>query len=1333
MTSNATINPNSAHRFRPSRVGIIGMYQFEDQVFEFADGKMLLRGHNGSGKSKALELTVPLLLHGDLRPEYLDPFGSTSRTMRWNLLGDGASAAQSAIGYAWIEFERVDEHGTSHWVTGILGCRATQASHEVKSWFATVSASRTADGQLTGKRVGDGLQLRNGRTPLTRDRLPAAVGDAGEVVDQSSRYREQLNQLLFGFSSERYDGMFQLVKSLRKPQLSKTLDPEELSERLSDALAEIERTDVLRVSQRLEELDRLRRDLDEMVSVEQEVRRFRDTYSAYAAATVSERYEQFVNACDVLAARQRDLKEAQGRYEAAARSQTELEQQLSTVAKSIADAEGAETELRSSAGMQAAEALERQRVEAEAAQATHRRLTAQYQAAEQQLHELRAALSDAQLHAQRTARTVTQSGAALLAAAETAGIHTHEAAVSGIEDRDLDALRDTLVNELARTRIDAIDAQLRLAVSLQKLDSQVDDARLYAEEAQSEQQQHLDELREAEREIAGCQQDLREQVSEWTQRLQALPLNDDGKRKVCQVAEGDFAQARMLVERLAERAADSVRDQRADCRQQHRAAEREVARLTQQRDEAAQAQPHTTAAFWRHVDFRADLDERQRDGIEAALRAAGLLDAAVGGDSTPAWAQTPAAAGSRTLADALVPAAGGEVFERRIRELLASVAWVDDWSADESSAAVSCDGRFRLGVLVGQAEIRTATHIGSQAHERQIRELNVSLADAQTRERQLRAQCVQLDEQLRILAAERAAFPSDRPLAKAQVRAQIAAQQERSARERAGELQARVARSENDASRRRQTILDHTHQHQLPTNVDELRELRGACETYQRQVPDLIAAERERRHAVRRLDQEQQHLERERQRVSDIEDQLTEAQTNAHRTAGAWRTAQDSSGADAEALRVNLQSTVSRLRDLRAEHERMLRRAADLARTAERANSAVAVAQERADAATEQRDQAFARLRMLEDIDFLRLAYGPVHEHDWTVESTLAAFADLPSTAGRRTATLVDDVDRTCDQLRTVIGGAAGYQVARERDRHSQELTIVKITHQGQTKPITDLLAWLEDEIDTRRRTIDHEDRQVFTDFLVGGLAESLRDRIVAADQLVSGVNEALLECQTMSGMQIQLQWSPRDQEDPALYEVITLLHRDFSGLTDEQRGILIDFLRRRIEDAREANLQGSTVDHIMRALDYRTWHEFRVFRIQHGVREQLTKKKHQQGSGGEKAIALHLPLFAAAAAQFDAAGDSAPRLIALDEAYAGIDDSNRAQLMALTERFDLDYLITSYDMWGCYPEVSTLSIYDLSRDSQAPGVMAVHFIWDGSGKALAGEAAASTDRPTVR
>jgi hypothetical protein len=309
---------------------------------------------------------------------------------------------------------------------------------------------------------------------------------------------------------------------------------------------------------------------------------------------------------------------------------------------------------------------------------------------------------------------------------------------------------------------------------------------------------------------------------------------------------------------------------------------------------------------------------------------------------------------------------------------------------------------------------------------------------------------------------------------------------------------------------------------------------------------------------------------------------------------------------------------------------------------------------------------------------------------------------------------LIADVDREADELRHRLASTADYHVARERPADDLALTVVTVRHGGRPLSVTELMDWLEGELDARSRTLAEEDRRIFEGFLVGGLADALRTRIGDAGRLVAAMNARLATCATSSQMKVELQWRAREHDDPGLGEAVALLRRDAALLRDDARERLVEFMRRRIDEARASLELGATVDHVMAALDYRAWHEFRVIQVKEGRRDVLTKRRHQQGSGGEKAVALHLPLFAAAAAQFAICAAHAPRLILLDEAFAGIDEHMRGQLLGLLEAFDLDFILTSHELWGCYPELGALGIYHLHREPGVPGVASAHFTWDG-------------------
>src|SRR5690606_40398103 len=100
---------------------------------------------------------------------------------------------------------------------------------------------------------------------------------------------------------------------------------------------------------------------------------------------------------------------------------------------------------------------------------------------------------------------------------------------------------------------------------------------------------------------------------------------------------------------------------------------------------------------------------------------------------------------------------------------------------------------------------------------------------------------------------------------------------------------------------------------------------------------------------------------------------------------------------------------------------------------------------------------------------------------------------------------------------------------------------------------------------------------------------------------------------------------------------------------------------------------------------------------------------------GGERVLAASVPLFAAAYAYYASAGNPhAPRLIAVDEAFAGVDDDSRAKSLGLLATFDLDVVMTSEREWGCYPQVPGLSIAQLSRVEGVDAVGVTRWRWDG-------------------
>ena len=171
-------------RWQPLRLGLVDLFHYDDEEIWLRDGNLLLRGNNGTGKSKVLAMTLPFLLDGQLIPARVEPDGDPGKRMEWNLLLGGQY--QERLGYVWMEFGR-ENAGTPEFCTLGCGMRAVVGRGAPERWFF-----------ITPQRVRRDLLLvdGNGRA-LSRDRLLDALGEQGELHTSSARYRTRVDELLF--------------------------------------------------------------------------------------------------------------------------------------------------------------------------------------------------------------------------------------------------------------------------------------------------------------------------------------------------------------------------------------------------------------------------------------------------------------------------------------------------------------------------------------------------------------------------------------------------------------------------------------------------------------------------------------------------------------------------------------------------------------------------------------------------------------------------------------------------------------------------------------------------------------------------------------------------------------------------------------------------------------------------------------------------------------------------------------------------------------------------------------------------------------------------------
>jgi len=270
------------------------------------------------------------------------------------------------------------------------------------------------------------------------------------------------------------------------------------------------------------------------------------------------------------------------------------------------------------------------------------------------------------------------------------------------------------------------------------------------------------------------------------------------------------------------------------------------------------------------------------------------------------------------------------------------------------------------------------------------------------------------------------------------------------------------------------------------------------------------------------------------------------------------------------------------------------------------------------------------------------------------------------------------------------------------------------VPFQGRDCTMAELLTNLTDELAHRQSILNAREREVIENHLIGEVATHLHERLRAAEEWVREMNDEIAKRPMSTGMALRFTWDPVADGPAGLAEARKRLLGVAGTWSVEDREALGDFLQGEIRSER-AKGEGTWRDQLAAALDYRAWHRFSVERRQDGQWKRLTRRTHGTGSGGEKAIALTIPQFAAAAAHYRTAHPWAPRLILLDEAFVGVDADMRAKCMGLLAAFDLDFVMTSEREWGCYSTLPGVAIYHLSTRPGIDAVGLTRWVWNGS------------------
>lgn len=1337
------------NRWHMHRMGFVNFWLYDEEIFTFADGKLLLRGQNGSGKSITTQSFIPFILDGDRTPSRLDPFGSSDRRMEYYFLGDGDR--EEATGYLFLEFKR---EGVEQYRTIGIGQRA-QKGKPMSFWGFVI---------LDGRRIGEDMRLYRevgtSRIPLTKKELKDLLGPSNLYTESQKEYMEAVNQHLFGFPSvEQYNQFIKLLVKVRAPKLSKEFKPSRVYEILNDALPTLSDEDMRAMVEAMEKMDEIQSCLESMRDAFRDTQIIRNEYTRYNAYILGKKAQAYLK-------ESQEEKRLRLRLEEKESENEEKKADISRLKEEERQLESEESILKKEQDVLHIEDLDQLMNRLEQAQQAGQNATAEQRRLKERIEEGRGRIL--QYDGRRKAcenqiEYLTDQMEKCLDELreynEALQLQHHEV-LSHKERREVEQVRNELRQLLQTVKVayEALKDMARLEArwseeteALQQMQQKMEELTQQSALADQMEAECRDRLIEA---FYRLQVELRhmqitkEQLFEITERIRAYQEPGDvGKIQTLYHQswihqDHVYREKKMLKEHALE-----------NCLEEMQTLEEEIARIKAQkmvptrdarREKARKRLEEKGIAFvpfYEAVDFAEGLETEQKNRIEAQLRDAGILDALViSRDDADAMQEE-----WQTLSDvllvpcgersarysALCPAKLPEALRERTEEIL------DCFSEDRESAAgfvLSPDGYFRHGVLEGHVhEAEEASYVGAAAREnarlRLLREREEERAQKEREQNLLREELREIEKHIEELRQEYAQFPSFEDLNQGIDLVRDARYRIENQKERLDAQERQTDRAQAEYKQAEQKVM------QLCRGLPYRRSLG----TYQ----EIIEAGEGYRDSLENWESHLNQWENERNQRSHIEELIERESENQEQDYEYLRRAERAM-AEAHAQvqkiqeelnRPDMQKNVERVREIRERlaeilslHQRNISHLAVLQSDVARLENEIQETQQIWEIQQQRRN--LAEQYFVEERD---LKQGSGAEGTETLEAQ-ALKAQRMIREGDRERSGTEMTMALVKTFQSHMGTLTGYGCSMEECFAPGELDMLRTRQRiafvwkGQRLYLEEFYTVLQEAIESTELLIQQKDRELFEGILADTLSRKLSNRIRQSRGWIRDMSALMREMDTSMALTFSLEWYPRSAEGEGELDTLELekiLSRDRELLTDSDIEKVSAHFRNKIHTAKELAAENGEIVNYMElvrdALDYRKWFEFRMHYYRKGEnRRELTNGAFNRFSGGEKAMAMYVPLFAAVNAQYrKAEHEDHPRVIALDEAFAGVDDKNISSMFELVESLDFDYIMNSQVLWGCYETVSHLRIAELLRPAGTDVVTVIFYDWNGKERVL--------------
>ena len=1338
------------NRWQMNRIGFVNFWLYDNESFEFEDGKILLRGQNGSGKSITTQSFIPFILDGDRTPSRLDPFGTSDRKMDYYFLGEGDK--DESTGYLYLEFKK---QNTDEYRSIGIGQTARRGK-PMTFWGFIIKDNR---------RIGIDLNLyrKSGDKiiPLDKQELKKEIGENNLFTDSQKEYKQLVNENLFRFERiDQYDQFIKLLIKVRAPKLSNDFKPTKVYGILNDSLQVLSDDDLRAMVDAMEKMDSIQENLEGLKRSLTDASQIMKEYEHYNRYMLAKKAHNYLDSDVELQLATSDYEEELKKVESWKLEEKELSNNLNqlNIEKLSIERELEELTDDSIENLD----IKYQRIKSDLKDNTDNKdkKENEIQQKREKIRLLEISIKELNDQADFLQKQISDSLKDMDALQEEIQSDFHEEIKRKVQDNE--EIDSNLIHSKITTLRNCISQGKKILAETKIAENKYNEAiskeeennRIYLEK--ETEYDALNKDKEYEQDVLmnsiddlthnefwyvnqATIEQAKEVIEDYKETNDSIKLrnvlNQDFQAKVQKERENIavyLAELKQVKEKISQKQIEYQEVQK----QKIIEPERDDASIHARKllnDASIQAYP-----FYQTIEFSNALNEQEQAILEQQLYKAGILDALVVTNENYQRIQNEfpqlndviisESENTGILFEDLIPDSS---IDLSIQNVVKNI--LSHFSKSNGSLILKEDGYFRHGMIEGHATKEESEYIGINARKRKKQQLLLALEEEINNLKCERDDIQEkIEEKNHLIEEMQNEFDSSYDTHKLDglitKMNQLNLHIQELARKKE-QLEKETIQTYNVYKQKEREMLQACSslpyartEEEYETILSDLNDYQGYFYTLYSKIKELNSNYE----TIQMKDNSKEEI------LEDIDNLSLEKDTLENKIQALNK---DLQVVEDKMNNPEIQEKAKKLKETRERQKENQNRQKELGEKLAIIHHDL----ENADSLVEDKKNKKESIEIKEK--YTRKYFEEELALHFVIEENDKSLKDnaLEATTREESSYMTKSSDEMTSNLYSVYqknnSNLSIYNTSIEQyfdSTDEQNLLrtryVVTSIKSGKKLSLGTFVQELRKSIDVQEELIKEKDRELFEDILSQTISRKLSDKIDESKNWVKEMSNLMKNIDTSMGLSFSLDWKPKNPEDIEemdVKELEKLLTKDNALVTPEEMTRVSRHFRSIIQREKQRQEMNNEIpnylDLVRNALDYRQWYEFKMsYRRVNEGKKDLTNAAFNRFSGGERAMAMYVPLFAAVNAQYQKAKAlDHPRMIALDEAFAGVDEKNISSMFELVEKLDFDYIMNSQALWGCYATVKKLRICELLRPLNQEYVTVINYTWNGKEKKL--------------